>query len=154
MPKNSIRKLSYDKISYSKTSTVWTSLACSSFPPHTKLGLQTMLLWGSSSMQSVISPRCPFIWSALWLHGWGGEVVCSILMQIKGIFTQVKMDTFLDTAPTSETTFPGSRHLVAIQNNWFCTNYFYSLQLRFSQDCIIIIIITIHCNINCSTAVQ
>jgi len=32
------------------------------------------------------------------------------------------MDTFLDTASTSETTFPGSRYLVAIQNNWFCTN--------------------------------
>jgi len=40
-------------------------------------------------------------------------------MQTKGIFKQVKMNTFLDTASTSETTFPGSRYLVAIQNNWF-----------------------------------
>jgi len=43
-------------------------------------------------------------------------------VQIKGTFTQVKMDTFLDTASTSETTFPGSRYLVAIQNNWCSTN--------------------------------
>ena len=50
------------------------------------------------------------------------SVVCSILLQIKCIFTQVKMDTILDTASMSETTFPGSRHLVAIQNNWCCTN--------------------------------
>ena len=43
-------------------------------------------------------------------------------MQIKGTFTQVKMDTFLDTASTSETTSPGSRYLGAIQNNSCCTN--------------------------------
>jgi hypothetical protein len=50
------------------------------------------------------------------------SVDCSILVQIKGIFTQVKMDTFHDTASTSETTFPRNRYLVVIQNNWFCTN--------------------------------
>jgi len=35
MPKNNIRKLSYDKISYSKTLTVWTSLTCSSLTSFT-----------------------------------------------------------------------------------------------------------------------
>jgi hypothetical protein len=36
------------------------------------------------------------------------SVLCSILMQIKGTFAQVKMDTFHDTAFSSETTFSGS----------------------------------------------